>query len=459
MVAGMLDADRLRSLFLGFFAERGHAILPSASLVPEGDPSVLFTTAGVHPLLPYLGGRPHPAGRLLADCQKCLRTTDIDQVGDATHLTFFEMLGNWSLGAYFKRESITWSHELLTRDDLLAIAPQRLWISVFAGNQATPADAEAARIWGALGIPAERIVYLGEEHNWWTLGPEGPCGPDTEVFVDTTGTACQRGDAGCRPGTCDCGRFLEVWNNVFMTFQRRGGQLLPLPQANVDTGMGLERMLAVLNGAASVYQTAPLEAIHQRIASLSPTGVDERTSHPELIRALRILTDHLRSAVFILGDQAGVLPSNQGRGYVLRRLIRRAVRACQTLRIQPQRWAQTAELVIDRYSAVYPELPEHAGRISNGIIRESERFEATLRRATAKLRREIARLRADGGDRIPAEVAFHLYDTDGLPVELTSEIAREAGLGLDVDGFERLFVQHRQRSRPQRDQSTGQAQP
>jgi alanyl-tRNA synthetase len=455
----MLDADRLRSLFLGFFAERGHVILPSASLVPEGDPSVLFTTAGVHPLLPYLGGRPHPAGRLLADCQKCLRTTDIDQVGDTTHLTFFEMLGNWSLGAYFKWESITWSHEFLTRDDLLAIPPHRLWVSVFAGNQATPADEEAAGIRRALGIPAERIVYLGEEHNWWALGPEGPCGPDTEVFVDTTGAACQRGEAECRPGTCDCGRFVEVWNNVFMTFQRRGGQLLPLPQANVDTGMGLERTLTALSGVASVYQTAPLEAIHQQIASLSPTTVDERTSRPELVRALRILTDHLRSSVFILGDQSGVLPSNQGRGYVLRRLIRRAVRACQTLGIQPQRWAQTAELVIDRYGSAYPELPEHAGRISNGIIRESERFESTLRRATAKLRREIARLRADGGDRIPAEVAFHLYDTDGLPVELTSEIAREAGLGLDVDGFERLFVQHRQRSRPQRDQSTGQAQP
>ena len=446
----MIDADRLRSMFLAFFAERGHAIIPSASLIPEGDPSVLFTTAGVHPLLPYLLGRPHPAGRLLADCQKCLRTTDIDQVGDATHLTFFEMLGNWSLGAYFKRESITWSHELLTRDDLLAIAPQRLWISVFAGNQATPADAESAGIWRALGIPAERIVYLGEEHNWWALGPEGPCGPDTEVFVDTTGVACQRGDAACLPGTCDCGRFVEVWNNVFMTFQRRGDHLLPLPQANVDTGMGLERMLTVLHGAASVYQTAPLDAIHQRIASLSPTTVDERTSHPELVRALRILTDHLRSAVFILGDPNGVLPSNQGRGYVLRRLIRRAVRACQTLQIQPQRWAQTAELVIERYGSVYPELAEHADQISNAIIGEGERFERSLRRATAKLRREIVRLRAEGGDRISAEVAFHLYDTDGLPIEVTSEIAREAGFSLDLDGFERLFAQHRQRSRPDR---------
>jgi alanyl-tRNA synthetase len=446
----MIDADRLRSLFLAFFAERGHAIIPSASLIPEGDPSVLFTTAGVHPLLPYLLGRPHPAGRRLADCQKCLRTTDIDQVGDATHLTFFEMLGNWSLGAYFKRESITWSHELLTRDDLLAIAPQRLWISVFAGNQATPADTESAGIWRSLGIPAERIVYLGEEHNWWALGPEGPCGPDTEVFVDTTGVACQRGDAACLPGTCDCGRFLEVWNNVFMTFQRRGDHLLPLPQANVDTGMGLERMLTVLNGAASVYETAPLDAIHQRIASLSPTTVDERTSHPELVRALRILTDHLRSAVFILGDPNGVLPSNQGRGYVLRRLIRRAVRACQTLQIQPQRWAQTAELVIERYGSVYPELAEHPQQISNAIIGEGERFERSLRRATTKLRREIARLRAEGGDRIPAEVAFHLYDTDGLPIEVTSEIAREAGFSLDLDGFERLFAQHRQRSRPDR---------
>jgi alanyl-tRNA synthetase len=454
----MIDADSLRSTFLAFFAERGHAIIPSASLVPEGDPSVLFTTAGVHPLVPYLLGQPHPAGRLLADCQKCLRTTDIDQVGDASHLTFFEMLGNWSLGAYFKRESITWSHELLTRDDLLAIPPQRLWISVFAGNQATPADEESAGIWRSLGIPAWRIVYLGEEHNWWALGPEGPCGPDTEIFVDTTTVACEKGDAECRPGTCDCGRFVEVWNNVFMTFECRESELLPLPQANVDTGMGLERMLTVLGDFASVYETAPLDAIHGRIASLSPTTVEERTSRPELVRALRILTDHLRSAVFILGDPGGVLPSNQGRGYVLRRLIRRAVRACQTLRIEPRRWARTAELVIDRYGSVYPELPEHADRIPNEIIREGERFEGTLRRATAKLRREIARLRAEGGDRIPAEVAFHLYDTDGLPIEFTSEIAREASFHLDVDGFERLVAQHRQRSRQQRDRPAGQAQ-
>jgi alanyl-tRNA synthetase len=343
----MIDADRLRSLFLAFFAERGHTILPSASLNPGGDPRCCS---------------PPPA------CTRSCRTCSADPTPPAA--------SSPTARRYFKRESITWSHELLTRDDLLAIAPQRLWISVFAGNQATPADAESAGVWRDLGIPAERIVYLGEEHNWWTLGPEGPCGPDTEVFVDTTDAACQRGDAGCLPGTCDCGRFVEVWNNVFMAFQRRGGQLLPLPQANVDIGMGLERMLTVLNGAASLYQTAPLDAIHDRIASRSPTGADELTSHPELVRALRVLTDHLRSAVFNLGDPNGVLPSNQGRGSV-------------------------------------------------------------LRRATAKLRREIARLRAQDGDRIPAEVAFHLYDTDGLPIEVTSEIAREAGFSLDVDGFER----------------------
>lgn len=452
-VVGMVDADRLRSMFLAFFAERGHVIVPSASLIPEDDPSVLFTTAGMHPLVPYLLGRPHPAGKLLADCQKCLRTTDIAEVGDPVHLTFFEMLGNWSLGAYFKLESITWSHELLTRADLLAIPPERLWISVFAGNQATPADEESAGTWRSLGIPAERIVYLPEEHNWWALGPEGPCGPDTEIFVDTTGVPCQRGDAECLPSTCECGRFVEVWNNVFMIFERREGELLPLPQANVDTGMGLERTLTVLNGVGSVYETPPLDAVYERIASLSPTTIDERSSRPELVRALRILTDHLRSAAFILGDRHGVLPSNQGRGYVLRRLIRRAVRACQTLRIESQSWARTAALVIERYGSVYPELRENADRISNGIVRECERFEGTLRRGTAKLRREIARLRAEGGDRIPADVAFHLYDTDGLPIEFTREIAREAGLDLDVDGFERLFAQHRERSRQDRDRS------
>jgi alanyl-tRNA synthetase len=268
----------------------------------------------------------------------------------------------------------------------------------------------------------------------------GPCGPDTEVFVDTTGAACQRGDAGCLPGTCDCGRFVELWNNVFMTFQRRGGQLLPLPQANVDTGMGLERMLTVLNGAG---QRLPDRAAgcHPRPGSPASAPPAPTSSPPtrELVRALQVLTDHLCSAVFILGDPNGVLPSNQGRGYVLRRRIRRA---CRTLQIQPQRWAQTAELVIDCYGSVYPELADHADRIANAIIGEGERFEATLRRATAKLRREIARLRGQGGDRIPAEVAFHLYDTDGLPIEVTSEIAREAGFNLDVDGFERLFDQH-----------------
>src|SRR5215468_5046813 len=288
----VLTADELRSKYLGFFKERGHAIIPSAPLVPENDPSVLFTTAGMHPLVPYLLGRPHPSGKRLVDCQKCVRTTDIDEVGDTSHLTFFEMLGNWSLGDYFKKESITWSYEFLTRPECLNIPAELLYVSVFAGDENAPRDEEAANVWRSLGIPGERIVFLSAEHNWWAAAEEGPCGPDTEIFVDITQEPCEQGNK-CIAGLCKCGRFFEIWNNVFMSYNRTSGVTTPLSTHNVDTGMGLERTLAVLNGAQTVYETSAFQPITEALVALSVYSVEEIRADRLLTRALRVVSDHL----------------------------------------------------------------------------------------------------------------------------------------------------------------------
>jgi len=294
---------RLREMYLAFFVDRGHTVIPSASLVPQDDPTVLFTTAGMHPLTPYLKGQKHPSGTRLVDYQKCVRTTDIDEVGDPSHLTFFEMLGNWSLGDYYKRESITWSYEFLTSPDYLSIAPERLWITVFSGNDVVPRDDESEAVWLDLGIPAERIVALGEGHNWWSAGSEGACGPDTEIFMDRTGQPCDQGE-GCLPGVCECDRFFEIWNNVFMSYERRGGEITDLPNRNVDTGMGLERTVAMLNDLPSVYDIPTLVEIRDAItAPRAAVGNEEATS-----RALRILVDHLRASVFIIGDPTSTVP-------------------------------------------------------------------------------------------------------------------------------------------------------
>src|SRR6185295_17078235 len=282
-----LTANQLRSKYLEFFRERGHAVIPSAPLIPENDPSVLFTTAGMHPLVPYLLGRPHPSGKRLVNCQKCVRTTDIEEVGDASHLTFFEMLGNWSLGDYFKKESITWSYEFLTRPDCLNIPSELLYISVFAGDENAPRDEEAAAAWRSLGIPEERIVFLPAEHNWWAAGEEGPCGPDTEIFVDITQEPCERGSE-CIPGVCKCGRFFEVWNNVFMSYNRSNGVTTPLETNNVDTGMGLERTLAALNGVETVYETSVFQPITQALVGASRYSMEEIAADQRLSKALRV---------------------------------------------------------------------------------------------------------------------------------------------------------------------------
>ena len=445
-----ITASDLRTKYRQYFAERGHAAIPSASLIPENDPSVLFTTAGMHPLVPYLMGQPHPAGRRLVNCQKCIRTSDIDEVGDTTHLTFFEMLGNWSLGDYFKQESIGWSYTFLTRPDLLGIPPERIFVSVFAGDEHAPRDTEAAAIWQSLGIPLERISFLAAEHNWWAAGETGPCGPDTEIFIDTTGVPCPRGGE-CIAGVCKCGRFVEIWNNVFMAYERTpDGRVLRLPTHNVDTGMGVERTLAILNGAASVYETTDFLPIVQRLIAAAGKTSEAVSASERDTRALRVISDHLRTAVFILGDPRGMSPSNHGQGYVLRRLIRRAARYSEQFGLDPHRWADAHTTVIETYAEYYPELRANATRVDEELHREIERFQKSLAKGSRILEGEIATLLGSGARTLPGQVAFRMFDTFGFPIELTREMAAEKGLEVDLDGFHVCFEEHRAKSRTER---------
>jgi alanyl-tRNA synthetase len=433
-------------MYIAFFKERGHEVIPSASLIPDNDPSVLFTTAGMHPLVPYLLGRDHASGSRLVDYQKCIRTTDIEEVGDLTHLTFFEMLGNWSLGDYYRNESIAWSFEFLTREDYLGIPASSIWVTVFAGTDDVPRDEESAGIWERLGIARDRIVFLGMEHNWWAVGDDGPCGPDTEIFIDMTSAPCANG-VQCLPGLCSCGRFFEIWNNVFMSYVRRGGELHDLPKKNVDTGMGFERTLAALNRVDSVYETSALKPIVDRLVSLSSYDDAAIRATPELTRALRIITDHLKASVFILGDDRVVTPSNQGQGYVLRRLIRRAIRFCGLLGVTHQAWAESAQTVLDMFGEVYPELARNSGRIHAQLALECDRFERTLEKGTILLQKEIADLQARNQSQIGGETAFRLYDTYGFPIEFTEELAAEHHLSVDRNDYERRFAEHRDRSK------------
>jgi len=445
-----ITASDLRTKYRQYFEERRHAAIPSASLIPENDPSVLFTTAGMHPLVPYLMGQPHPAGRRLVNCQKCIRTSDIDEVGDTTHLTFFEMLGNWSLGDYFKQESIGWSYTFLTRPDLLGIPPERIFVSVFAGDEHAPRDTEAAAIWQSLGIPLERISFLAAEHNWWAAGETGPCGPDTEIFIDTTGVPCPRGGE-CIAGVCKCGRFVEIWNNVFMAYERTpDGRVLRLPTHNVDTGMGVERTLAILNGAASVYETTDFLPIVQRLIAAAGKTSEAVSASERDTRALRVISDHLRTAVFILGDPRGMSPSNHGQGYVLRRLIRRAARYSEQFGLDPHRWADAHTTVIETYAEYYPELRANATRVDEELHREIERFQKSLAKGSRILEGEIATLLGSGARTLPGQVAFRMFDTFGFPIELTREMAAEKGLEVDLDGFHVCFEEHRAKSRTER---------
>jgi len=431
-------AAKLRKAFLDFFAQQGHAVIKSASLVPENDPLVLFTTAGMHPLVPYLMGQSHPGGKRLASCQKCIRTQDIDEVGDEMHDTFFEMLGNWSLGDYFKSEAITWSHEFLTGSQWLNLDAERLFISVFAGDQDAPRDEEAAAIWQAAGIPAKRIVYLTKSDNWWgPAGLTGPCGPDTEMFYDLKGKACRAGEK-CLPGGCECGRFLEIWNDVFMQYNKQqDGSFKPLAQKNVDTGMGLERTLMVLQGVKDIFATDVFAPLVEQVKSMAKR-VDD-------LRSLRIVTDHVRAATFILGEPNNIAPSNVAQGYVLRRLIRRAIRHARLLGIEDNFLPKLAEEVIRMFKDEYPHLENNRHWIMTELMEEEDRFQKTL----AKGLKRFQILVTEGGKRgkIKGADAFDLFATYGFPLEMTAELAGEEGLKVDAAGFAEKFKQHQEISR------------
>jgi alanyl-tRNA synthetase len=438
-----MTADQLREKYVKFFESKGHKIISGASLVPENDPTVLFTTAGMHPLVPFLLGEPHPAGKRLTDVQKCVRTGDIEAVGDTSHLTFFEMLGNWSLGDYFKKEAIAWSYEFLTSKDYLGFDPARLSVTVFQGEGEVPKDEESIAIWKSLGIPAERIHALPKDDNWWgPAGQTGPCGPDTEMFIDTGKPACS---PGCRPG-CRCGKYIEIWNDVFMQYNKTAdGRYEPLQQANVDTGMGVERTICMLQGRASVFETELFAPLMAKITELSTaTGVA-----PELVqRAQRIVADHMRSAVFILGDpKGGVTPGNLGANYVLRRLIRRSVRYAKLLGIAPGYTRALAEVVIGTYSHVYPELRQNHDKIVGELVAEEERFEKTLVSGQKEFDKVSAALKQHGQTQLSGRTAFKLYDTYGFPLEMTEELAAEQGLAVDRAGFDEAFKKHQELSK------------
>lgn len=432
-----ITSQFLREKYLNFFKDRGHAVIKSASLIPENDPSVLFTTAGMHPLIPYLLGQKHPNGTRLTDVQKCVRTGDIEEVGDDSHLTFFEMLGNWSLGDYFNHESIKWSYEFLTSPEYLGLDVNRLSVTVFAGDDDAARDEDSARVWQECGIPKERIFYLPKKNNWWIAGTIGPCGPDTEIFWDTGKPKCSE---HCDP-SCDCGKYLEIWNNVFMQFNRQAdGTYLPLKQKNVDTGMGLERTVCVLNGMKSVYDIDLFAGALAKIEALSGKkyGSDDATT-----KAMRIIADHVRTSTFLLGDPVGVTPSNVDQGYVLRRLIRRAVRKANSLGMPKGSIVEIAKVYIDVYKNAYPELTDNSAKIIDELNKEEEKFSKTLVAGEKEFLKVISHI---PGNVVPGGTAFKLYDTFGFPVEMTEELAAENGYTVDVEGFKQKFAEHQAKS-------------
>ena len=427
----MWTATELEKKFLEFFKEKKHAIIPSASLIPENDPTVLFTTAGMHPLVPYLMGQPHPEGKRLANNQKCIRTVDIDNIGDPSHLTFFFMLGNWSLGDYFKKEVIEWSYEFLTSKKWLGLDKEKISVTCFEGDKDAPKDEESAKVWESLGIPKERIYFNPKEDNWWgPAGKTGPCGPDTEIFFDTGKESC--GDT-CVPG-CGCGKYFEIWNDVFMQYSKtETGKFEPLKQKNVDTGMGLERTVAMLQGKQTVYDTELFEPIMNKISELEKN---------DLLKSRRIVADHLRSSCFILAEGKQVVPSNVEQGYVLRRLIRRSIRHGRLLGIEGAFCRKIAEVIAGIYGKEWPEVKTNSEHIYLEIEREEERFLNVLSQGIKRFEKI---LKKDG--KISGESAFLLYQSYGFPIEMTLELAEERGINLDKNIFEKEFEKHQNLSR------------
>ena len=431
-----LTSKEVRNFYLNFFESHNHTIIPSASIVPENDPTVLFTTAGMHPLVPYLLGEKHPAGNRLCDVQKCIRTSDIEDVGDASHLTFFEMLGNWSLGDYFKEEAIKMSYEFLTSPNYLNIPKEKLYFTCFAGDETAPRDEESYNIWHSLGVAEDHLFYLPKEHNFWILGSGiGPCGPDSEMFYDTGKPKCSE---KCDP-SCDCGKYLEIWNDVFMEYYRdEDGKLTKLKQQNVDTGMGLERIITVLNGYESVYDTDIFQNLKNKLEELSNKKYEENK------KSFRIIMDHVRTATFILGDDHGITPSNIGAGYVLRRLIRRAIRHLRKLDLMEDSLMKLANVVIEDYQDIYHELGKNKDFIITELEKEGVKFGKTIKDGEKLFYKVIKHL---DNDTISGEDAFKLFDTFGFPLEMTEELAKENNLNVDTKGFAEKFKEHQEKSR------------
>ena len=436
-----MNANELRSKYIEFFKSKNHVEISGQSLIPENDPSVLFTTAGMHPLVPYLLGEKHPAGTRLTDYQKCVRTGDIDEVGDPSHLTCFEMLGNWSLGDYFKKDSIAYSYEFLTSKDWLALDPRKISVTVFAGDENAPRDEDAANFWKAVGMPEDKIAYLPASDNWWAAGPTGPCGPDTEIFY-WVGEGLP--PKGSNKGT-DSANWMEIWNNVFMQFNRVDEKTLePLPKKNVDTGMGLERTNCILQGKTSVYLTEVFQPIIKTIETLSgyKYGTDELKD-----QSVRIIADHSRSASFILGDQKGVTPDRVGAGYVLRRLIRRAVRHGMKLGIDKDFMAEIAAVVVENFKNAYPELEQNKDKIYSELTKEEAKFRTTLKKGEAEFQKMLPNLNKNPKKIISGKVAYNLYETYGYPLELTQELGKENGFTVDVEGFKEAERKHQEASK------------
>jgi len=432
-----MTAQQLREKYIQFFISKNHKEIAGKSLIPENDPTVLFTTAGMHPLVPYILGEPHPAGKRLVNYQKCIRTGDIEEVGDASHLTFFEMLGNWSLGDYFKKEAITVSYEFLTSEEWLGLNPEDLSITVFAGDDEVPPDEESAAVWRSLGIPEERIYFLPRGDNWWgPAGETGPCGPDSEMFIDTGKEPC---GPECIPG-CGCGKYFEIWNDVFMQYNKQAdGTYLPLERACVDTGMGIERTAAILQGKKSVYDIEMFQPLLRAIEEVSGVSYGEST---ETDTSIRIIADHVKTATFILGDEKGVVPSNLGQGYILRRLIRRAIRHGRKLSIEKEFLKEPARRVVEVYADVYPGMKEKLDFILDELNREEDRFFQTLKNGEHEFDKLLPNLLKNPKKVIPGRVAFRLYDTYGFPLEITEELAAEHGLTVDREGFNKAFEKH-----------------
>ena len=427
-----MKAIEIRNKYLEFFKRHGHAVIPSAPLIPENDPSVLFTTAGMQPLVPYLLGEKHPEGTRLTDFQKCLRTNDIDEVGDNRHLTYFEMLGNWSLGDYFKEESIAMSFEFLTKE--LGIPVEKLSVTCFAGDKDCQRDEVTASCWKKAGIPEDRIYYFGKDDNWWIAGEEGPCGPDTEMFYDTGKPKCSE---NCNP-SCGCGKYVEIWNNVFMEFfKTKDGKYTKLKQHNVDTGLGLERMTMLLQGKETPFDTELFKPVMDKLQELAGEN--------DSIESRRIVAEHLRASMMIIQD--GGLPSNVDRGYILRRLIRRMVRHLRKLQINLNELGELIDLNIETLKEMYPELHQNSNKIKSVIIEEKDKFEKTLERGEREFNKIVNRMKNEGKDTISGQDLFTLYETYGFPPEVTQDLAREAGLKVDTTEFDKLFKEHQEKSR------------